>query len=86
MVKRTALFLLDFFDEIWKNNGQIEKKMEGKVNKRPYYYFSHIESQFSAGVLPLRYHSAMLPNVNKFCDHINYSNSTNNIGEVISKF
>ena len=25
----------------------------------------------------------MLPNVNKFCDHINCSNSTNNIGEVL---
>jgi hypothetical protein len=26
LIKKTALFLLDFFDEIWKNNGQVEKK------------------------------------------------------------
>ena len=26
LVKKTALFLLDFFDDIWKNNGKVEKK------------------------------------------------------------
>ncbi|PKY51642.1 hypothetical protein RhiirA4_546670 [Rhizophagus irregularis] len=69
LVKKTALFLLDFFDEIWKNNGQVEKKME--------------ESRFSTGILPIGYHSAVPPNNEKFCDHVNCANFTNKNGEVL---
>ncbi|CAB5293004.1 unnamed protein product [Rhizophagus irregularis] len=84
LVKKTALFLLDFFDGIWRNNGQIEKKMEGKVNKKTYYYFSYIiESRFSAGVLPIGYHSTVPPSINKFCDHVNCANFTDENGEVL---
>jgi len=46
LIKKTALFLLDFFDEISKNNGKVEKKMEGKKIKKPYYYISPIKSGF----------------------------------------
>ncbi|GES83314.1 hypothetical protein GLOIN_2v1830060 [Rhizophagus clarus] len=84
LIKNTALFILDFFDGIWQNNGQIEKKMEGKVNKKTYYYFSYItESQFSAGVLPIGYHSTVPPSINKFCDHVSCANFTDKNGEVL---
>ncbi|PKC71058.1 hypothetical protein RhiirA1_454002 [Rhizophagus irregularis] len=53
LVKKTALFLLDFFDGIWQNNGQIEKKME------------------------------VPPSINKFCDHVNCANFTDEHGEVL---
>uniref|UniRef100_U9TUT1 Uncharacterized protein n=1 Tax=Rhizophagus irregularis (strain DAOM 181602 / DAOM 197198 / MUCL 43194) TaxID=747089 RepID=U9TUT1_RHIID len=36
--------------------------MDGKVNKKTYYYFSYvIESRFSTGILPIGYHSTVLP-------------------------
>ena len=73
---------MDFFDEIWKNNGQVEKKIEGKVNKKAYYYFSHMESHFSVSALPLGYHSKVLPNIEKFCDHVNCTNFSRE-GEVL---
>ena len=82
LIKKTALFLLDFFDEIWKNNGQVEKKIEGKVNKKAYYYFSHMESRFFVSALPLGYHSKVLPNIEKFCDHVNCTNFSSE-GEVL---
>ncbi|UZO00234.1 uncharacterized protein OCT59_001486 [Rhizophagus irregularis] len=61
LVKKTALFLLDFFDGIWQNN----------------------ESRFSAGVLPIGYHSTVPPSINKFCDHVNCANFTDEHGEVL---
>jgi hypothetical protein len=83
MIKRTALFLLNFFDEIWKNNGKVEKKMEGKRTKKPYYYFDPIPTSFPLGALPLGYHSPVLPNMKKFCDKKFCKNSTNEEGEVL---
>jgi len=83
MIKRTALFLLNFFDEIWKNNGKVEKKMEGKRTKKPHYYFTSIPTSFPFGALPLGYHSPVPPNMKKFCDKKFCKNSTNEEGEVL---
>jgi hypothetical protein len=71
LIKKTALFLLDFFDEISKNDGRVEKKMEGKKIKKPYYYILPIKSGFRAGVLPLGYHTKTSPIIEKLCDYDN---------------
>jgi len=83
MIKRTALFLLNFFDEIWKSNGKVEKKMEGKRNKKPHYYFTPIPTSFPFGALPLGYHSPVPPNMKKFCDKKFCKNPANEEGEVL---
>ncbi len=84
MIKRAALFLLNFFDDIWKHNGKVEKKMEGKRTKKPYYYFAPIPTSFPFGALPLGYHSPTPPDTKKFCDKKFCKNSpTNEDGEVL---
>ena len=83
IIKWTALFLLNFFDEIWKNNGKVEKKMEGKKTKKPYYYFDPIPTSFPLGALPFGYHLPVLPNMKKFCDKKFCKNSTNEEGKVL---
>ncbi|UZO22821.1 uncharacterized protein OCT59_015170 [Rhizophagus irregularis] len=84
MIKRTALFLLNFFDEIWKNDGKVEKKMEGKRTKKPYYYFTSIPTSFPFGALPLGYHFPIPPNMKKFCDKKFCKKSTSDSeGEVL---
>ncbi|CAH1771394.1 5135_t:CDS:1, partial [Entrophospora sp. SA101] len=71
LIKKIALFLLDFFDEISKNYGRIEKKMEGKKIKKPYYYILPIKSGYCAGALPLGYHTKTSPIIEKLCDYDN---------------
>ncbi|CAG8574512.1 7440_t:CDS:2, partial [Scutellospora calospora] len=71
LAKATAIFLLDFFENIWKSQGQIEKRIEGKTVKKVYYYFPYIKYRFSLGALPLGYHSQTIPSQQKLCDRIN---------------
>ncbi|RHZ84376.1 hypothetical protein Glove_82g91 [Diversispora epigaea] len=71
MTKRTAIFLLQFFEKLWINHGKAEKKMEGARIKKPYYYFPPLSKRFPFGAIPLGYHSSHLPNQNKFCDYEN---------------
>src|SRR5690349_10123320 len=42
--------------------------MEGRANKKPYYYFSGISKGFSKGILPLGYHSTKPSQADRFCD------------------
>ncbi|CAJ0834732.1 1_t:CDS:2, partial [Entrophospora sp. SA101] len=74
LVKKTALFLLDFFDEVWKNNGLVEERMEGKRIKKPYYYFQNLKSGFPIGALPLGFHTPVPPSQENFCDRIECTN------------
>src|SRR6266511_4254706 len=76
--KKTAIFLLEFFNEIWKCNGNIKEKKE---KKKIYYYFPSIPSPFIAA-LPLGYHSSTPLNVEKFCDHVGCLNPSNQNGQV----
>ncbi|RHZ89109.1 hypothetical protein Glove_19g437 [Diversispora epigaea] len=71
MAKRTAIFLLQFFEKLWINCGKAERKMEGARIKKPYYYFPPLSKRFSFGAIPLGYHSSHLPNQNQFCDYEN---------------
>ncbi|GET64460.1 hypothetical protein GLOIN_2v1830060 [Rhizophagus irregularis DAOM 181602=DAOM 197198] len=70
LVKLTAIFHLDFFDNLWKNPGRTELKKEGKKIKKDFYYFPGIKSQFSSKALPLGYHSKKWPSANKLCDRL----------------
>ena len=70
LVKRTAIFLLDFFDNLWKNPGQLKIKKEGQKIQKTYFYFPGIETRFSFGALPLGNHSDTPPNSHKLCDRV----------------
>ncbi|CAG8714063.1 19388_t:CDS:2 [Cetraspora pellucida] len=65
-----------------KNNSEIKKKIEGKNNMIPCYYFSNIKSKFSFGALPLGYHTKFPPKNEKFCDYLMCSNMSN-YGQVL---
>ncbi|CAG8824852.1 35718_t:CDS:1, partial [Racocetra persica] len=80
--KSTAIFLLEFFSQIW-NNDYVEKKIEGTRVKKIYYYFSNISSRFSSGILPLGYHSLTPPKQEKFCDRINCNKTDIGTGQVL---
>ncbi|PKY38994.1 hypothetical protein RhiirA4_452101 [Rhizophagus irregularis] len=41
------------------------------------------ESQFSTGILPIGYHLTVLSSINKFCDHVNCANFTDENGKVL---
>ncbi|CAG8803206.1 7115_t:CDS:2, partial [Gigaspora rosea] len=71
LVKATAIFLLDFFENVWKYQGKMEKKVEGKIIKKVYCYFPYIECRFPLGALLLGYHSQTIPSQHNFCDRIN---------------
>ena len=80
LAKQTAIFLLEFFNEIWKCNGNVKEKKE---KKKIYYYFPSIPSPFMQAALPLGYHSSTPPNVEKFCDHVGCLNPSNQNGQVL---
>jgi hypothetical protein len=68
LVKLSAIFHLDFFNNLWKNPNKAELKKEGKKIKKDFCYFPGIETRFSFGALPLGYHSNHQPIINKICD------------------
>ncbi|CAG8590712.1 4743_t:CDS:2, partial [Cetraspora pellucida] len=47
LVNVIAIFLLDFFENVWKYQGKIEKKDEEKIVKKVYCYFPYIKYRFS---------------------------------------
>lgn len=74
LVKLSSIFLLDFFNNLWKNPNKTESKSEGKKNKKDYYYFPGLQSRFSSKVLPLGYHSNNHPIANRLCDYVECTN------------
>lgn len=68
LVKLSAIFHLDFFNNLWKNTNKAELKKEGKRIKKDFCYFPGIEARFSFGALPLGYHSKHQPTIDKLCD------------------
>jgi hypothetical protein len=74
MIKSGAIFLLRFFDNLSKNIGKFEKKLEGKKIKKSYWYFPGIPKGFAKGALPLGHHSNQHPHLDCFCDAIKCEN------------
>jgi len=83
LVKLSAIFHLDFFDNLYQNPNKAELKTEGKRIKKDYSYFPGIKTQFSSGVLPLGYHSKYRPVVSKLCDRPECIDLSWNDGQVL---
>jgi hypothetical protein len=76
MIKRTTIFLLQFFEKIWINQGKAERKIEGARIKKVYYYLPPLTKRLPIGALPMSYNSSHPPSQEQFCDY--YNNISNN--------
>ncbi|PKY55287.1 hypothetical protein RhiirA4_474632, partial [Rhizophagus irregularis] len=81
MTKRAAIFLLQFFEKIWINQGKAERKIEGARIKKIYYYLPPLTKRLPIGALPMGYSSSHPPSQDQFCDYCN--NNFNNYGYVL---
>ncbi|CAB4425332.1 unnamed protein product [Rhizophagus irregularis] len=84
LVKLTAIFHLDFFNNLWKSPNKAELKKEGKRAKKDYIYFPGIETRFSFGALPLGYHSKHQPAIDKLCDRLECTDLSWDNGQVLT--
>ena len=83
LVKLSAIFHLEFFNNLWKCPNKAELKKEGKRVKKNYCYFPGIEVKFSFGALPLGYHSKQRPVTNKLCDRPECMDLSWNDGQIL---
>jgi hypothetical protein len=81
MRKRSAIFLLQFFEKVWVNQGKAERRIEGARIKKTYYYFPSLTKKLPIGALPTSYSSFHPPSQNQFCDYC--SNTSNHYGYVL---
>ena len=81
MKKRTAIFLLQFFENIWINQGKAERKIEGTRVKKTYYYLPPLLKKLPIGALPTSYSSSHPPSQSQFYDYC--SNTFNPYGCVL---
>src|ERR1044072_833568 len=63
--KKTAVFLLDLFQNVWKNRGGVTKK---KVKKYWQYNLPTLDKIVDQKVLPMALNSSCLPRLDKVCD------------------
>jgi len=70
MVKQTALFLIEFFQEIWSNlsSPQPTPQFTAKSIKSTNHKFFVLDEVMKIGTLPTGYHTKSPPNPNVFCD------------------
>ena len=84
MAKKSAIFLLQFFENIWNNQRKAERKVENTRIKKVYYYFPLLTKKFPIEALPTGYHSSHPPSQNQFCNYnICNNNILNNNGHVL---
>ena len=75
MAKSATIFLLQFFDNLFKNLESFEVKKKGKRIKKSYRYFPGISKEFSKEALSLGYHLSSPPQSNHFCNIMKCINS-----------
>ena len=82
LAKQTAIFLLNFFSEIWRNSGYVEIKYNTK--KKNMCFIKSFTKGFVFDILPLGYHSKSWPHNDKFCNCWNCNNILANDGFVLN--
>jgi len=63
--KKTAIFILDLFQDVWKNRGRVIKK---KVKKYWQYKLPTLGKMVDQKVLPMAWNSSHQPRLDRICD------------------
>jgi len=67
MLERSAIFLLQYFESVWKNLGKTQKLIKRKSNEKQYYDLPTMGRLWEVA-LPTAFLSPYIPNTQRSCD------------------
>ncbi|CAB4428112.1 unnamed protein product [Rhizophagus irregularis] len=79
--KKTAIFLIEFFQNIWKNRGRVTKQ---KVKKHWRYNLPTLNKIVDKKILPMGWNSSYPPKLDKLCDWNKCDLSSEAPGSILS--
>jgi len=79
MVKKSALFLLDFFQKIWENSNNIN----APTGKKKLYSLATFNMEITMKALPSGYHTTNPPKHKVFCDYESCNNNEKEINDCV---